>query len=52
MLEGTHFEEFESEPCPVGWGLVINMKNILKLQGVPFEKVGFNPLSWRLFMAF
>ena len=22
------------------------------IQGVPFEKVGFNPLSWRLFMAF
>ena len=22
------------------------------LQGVPFEKVGFNPLSWRLFMIF
>ena len=24
----------------------------LELQGFPFEKVGFNPLSWRLFMVF
>ena len=31
---------------------VPTQKPQVNIQGFPFEKVGFNPLSWRLFMVF